>query len=206
MCWPVWENPKGVTNLFNRNIKQAPSTCVWKEPAGETKRGSVFARMTPRFPPRNNLSSRRMRPSGGTRPLSPSQCQLTTSRNCLTHPQPVLGGLWKRPRTRECLEFSAVTQVRGFAGHPPDRFPSRLSYRPWFAFLFPDTDTEVFSFSKWSLTRFPSLTWNIPTGSATAAVCREMGRDTQKPPQPSNLRKWQCWLLATLCWSVSLRP
>lgn len=41
MCWPVWENSKGVNNLFNRNIKQASSTHSWKEPARETKRTKV---------------------------------------------------------------------------------------------------------------------------------------------------------------------
>lgn len=112
MCWPVWENPKGVTNLFNRNIKQAPSTCIWKEPAGETKRWPTFARMTPRFPRRNNLSmwssSRRMRLSGGTRPPSPSQCQLTTSMNCLhSSPASPLGSLKVAENQRAFGVFSS---------------------------------------------------------------------------------------------------
>lgn len=74
MCWPVWENSKGVNNLFNRNIKQASSTRIWKEPARETKRTKVCwddTQVPAKEQPLLWPSSRGMRLSWGTLPPSP---------------------------------------------------------------------------------------------------------------------------------------
>lgn len=129
MCWPVWENPKGVFNLFNRNIKQAPATHICKEQAGKQREaqglpgwhpGPLKRAATPCDPPADGRQL-----SWGT--PTPSPTYTSPSMNFLYWSPDSHLGLLGQLSPGKGLEFLPVTWVRGSPRHPLDKFFSRLS-------------------------------------------------------------------------------
>ena len=193
MCCSVRGNPKGVTNLFSRNIQQAPSSYIWKEPAGETKRDPKFVRMMPRSPQRNHFPvwpcSRGTRLSWGilTTPIP----HTTLPPAWISHPdpQPVIWGLWGQLWTRRGLEFSAVLEARAVQGACQTGiqpgFPAGLGSLPssW------HWDRRVSPSSVCCLTRFPSLMLKHLYRLGHSSCVPGNGPRHPEASQPSNLRK-----------------
>lgn len=159
MCWPVWENSKGVNNLFNRNVKQASSTRVWKEPARETKRTRVCWDDT-QVPAKEQTllwpSSRGIRLSWGTLPPSPRSpypqhefLTLIPSQSFrVSEGSWEAGGGWSFPLLPGSGALQGTCQTGSHPGSPQASVCFPLSWH-WHRRAFP--------FSKRSLMWFPRL-------------------------------------------------
>lgn len=190
MCWLVWENPKGVTNLLNRNIKQAPLLASGKNQQGKL-RGLTMC------PVELRDSNTAPTPPHATLP----QHEFPTL--ILSQSFGVSEGNWEQGRVWGLQLFSglgALQDTHQTGSHPGP--PVGLSLLLSFLTL---TRGECLHSPNGSSCSFPVWCWNIFTGSATAAVCREMGRDARRPPSHPTSGNKNAGSLPR-CWSVSLGP
>lgn len=185
MCWLVWENPKGVTNLLNRNIKQALLLASGRNQQGKQRGLALW--------PCDLPAEGQGWVEGFYHHPYPIPCHPTFSTNFLYwSPASPLGS----QRVTENWEGFGVFSC--YLGQGLSGSNLLLSFLTL-------TQGDCLHSSNCPSCIFPVWCWNIFVGSVTAAVCREMGGDARRPPrQPTSGNKNAGSL--PHCWSVSLGP